>query len=184
MKVQCQWKIGLANTKQPQVYKPQGNRWLLSHQSSSSKSTSLYSSSWSPLISSAASSSFVSKVIFASAGVEDDPLQHDHHQTWQALAFAHWDPSWLMPTQHCCSNFKPISSRNTSHIFVFPFNHSSLCLHIRRLVCTYTTKSPDTTTKRRVYTWVKGTFLLGSWQRSWTINATNIEVHKGIGSLD
>jgi hypothetical protein len=47
--------------------------------------------------------------------------------------------------------FKPISSENTSHIFVFPLNHSSLYLYIRRrLVCTYTTKSPDTTTKRRV----------------------------------
>jgi len=47
--------------------------------------------------------------------------------------------------------FKPLSSENTSHIFVFPFNHSSLCLYIRqRLVCTYTTKSLDTMTKRRV----------------------------------
>ena len=43
--------------------------------------------------------------------------------------------------------FKPLSSENTSHIFVFPFNHSSLCLYIRwRLVCTYTTKSSNTTT--------------------------------------
>jgi len=81
--------------------------------------------SWSPLLSSA-SYSFVSNVISTFAGVEDDPSRVSpsskvlDSNTGSLISKLANSNSTLLS--------KPISSGNTSHIFVFPFNHSSLYL--------------------------------------------------------